>query len=297
MSPSTCLFNFFSGTLTEQMSTRYSDQSLNLLPSRSQPSSPRYNSLSPTQSPHPHFEISDEHAVPDKHSAEFGYLVSTVSEIIQNEINSRNHCQSLESVKRALCQVTVHSMSSKPLFSNEQIVQIKKSKDMFELTEQCRTHWTWSKYSLLKLVIKKSGCPTAKSELSKFQRKVHAMQRLKDLGTEWLQKTNKYPDDYERMAVIVDEDYDDITVEQFEEVEKFISKITQLPVSAMQLDRVGETNSVFLEWGIPAEAVRFVVMLAYQNKELFLQRSFLLLRIAGMDVLNLCVPPPYPKVC
>ena len=297
MSPSTCLFNFFSGTLTEQMSTRYSDQSLNLLPSRSQPSSPRYNSLSPTQSPHPHFEISDEHAVPDKYSAEFGYLVSNVSEIIQNEINSRNRCQSLESVKRALCQVTVHSMSSKPLFSNEQIVQIKKSKDMFELTEQCRTHWTWSKYSLLKLVIKKSGCPTAKSELSKFQRKVHAMQRLKNLGTEWLQKTNKYPDDYERMAVIVDEDYDDITVEQFEEVEKFISKITQLPVSAMQLDRVGETNSVFLEWGIPAEAVRFVVMLAYQNKELFLQRSFLLLRIAGMDVLNLCVPPPYPKVC
>jgi len=291
-----CSFNtqLFPGTLPVQMSTHNSDQSLNLY---SQPSSPRYNSLSQMQSLHPQFEISDESAIPDKYSTEFGYLVSNVTEIIHSEMKSHEmKSQSLEKVKRALCQVKVHFMSSKPLFSDEEIVRIKKCKDMFELTEQCRSHWTWSEYSLLKLIVKKSGSESAKSELQMFRRKVHARQKLKDLGNEWVQKTKQYPDDYERMMVIIDEDYDDITVEQFEEVEKFISKTTQLPVPAMQLEHVGETNSVFFEWRIPTEAVSFVVMLAYQNKEAFLQRSFLLLRIAGMDILNLCVPIPFPKV-
>jgi len=275
------------------MSTHRSDQSLNLQASYSQPSSPRSNhSLSPTPSQNPEFEISEAPTVPDKYSTEFGYLVSKVTEIIQNETKS----QCLESVKRALCQVTVHPMSAKPLFSNERISEIKRCKDMFELTEQCRTHWTWKEYSLLKLVVKKSGSKAAKSELQNFRRTVNARQKLKDLGDEWIKKTRKFPDGYERMMLVLDEDYDDITVDTFEDVEKFISKITQLPVAAMEVDGFGETNSVLFEWRIPTEAVPFVVMLACQNKAVLLQRSILLLRIAGMDVINLCAPVRYPKV-
>jgi len=168
--------------LPEQISTHNSEQSsLNLNPSISQPSSLHRNSLSPTLQPQ--FEITDEPVIPDKCSTEFSFLVTSVTEIIQNEKS-----QSLESVKRALCQVTVHSMSSKPLFSDEKIDHIKKCKNMFELTEQCRSHWTWNSYSLFKLVVKISGCPNAKSEFQKFQRKVLAKQKLKDLGDEWLRR-------------------------------------------------------------------------------------------------------------
>ena len=232
--------------------------------------------------------------LPDEYGAEFGYLVSKISEIIQ-----KSTANNLASIKHALTFVTVHKMSTQPLFSDAEIKQIKQSKDIYELTEQCRKHWSWSKHALLKLIVKKSGSAEAKNELQKFQKVVNVRQRVKNLGSNWLQDPTKYNEGYETLMVVLDEYYDDITVDQLEEAEKFVTKTTLLSsAQALHMVEFTKTNSVLIKWRIPTAVVPFVIMLAFQNKEEFLRRSFLRLTIAGMDVFNLCRPPqPRYQVC
>ena len=257
----------------------------------SQPSSPYHSTPtgSPVSAQAPQLV---EPSSPDDCGVEFGLLVSSISDIIQKNASATN----LTSIKHALGLVTIHKMSSQPLFSDAELKQIKQSKDIYEVTEKCRTHWSWGNYGLLKLIVKKSGSKDAKQELQRFQKVVSVRQKVKNLGSGWLQDPKNYIEGYEDMMVILDEYYDDITMHQLEEIEKLISKTTLSSSQAMKMIEVTETNSVLIKWRIPTEAVPFVLMLAFQKKEEFLRRSFLLLRIAGMDVFNLCRPPLY-KVC
>ena len=273
-------------------STRSSE--LSLYPHVYSQSSSPYHSTpagSPLPSQAPRGEVSTESVAPENCDVEFGYLVSNITEIIQKSSNP----QHFASMKHALAHVTVHSMSTKPLFSDAELARIKQTKNIEELAEMCRTHWSWSNYSLLKLIVKKSGSKDAKAELQRFSRTVNARKKLKELMSSWLRGDRSCPEGFQSMMVIVGEDYDDITIDQLEKVEDFISKITQMPSQAMRTEEVSRGNSVLIKWRIPTEAVPFVLMLAFQNKEEFMRQSFLLLRIAGMDVFNLCRSSP--QVC
>ena len=209
------------------MNSDNSDQSSNLAANSTQPSSPRTcpTSLTPLQ---PHFEIFDEPLTPDEFSSELDYLVSKLSRKIQDDITD----QTLEIMKGALCKVTLKSI---PLFSDVEVAQIKKCKSVPELTGTCRDHWKLNGYAMLKLIAKSSGSQAAILELQRFQRKVLAKNKLKDLGTKWLVSTNEYPKYFERMKVIISQDYDDISVKHFEEVESFISEISDPPMVSIQV--------------------------------------------------------------
>ena len=225
---------------------------------------------------------------PDDYVVEFGLLVSRISEIIQNKSTATN----LDSIKHALALVTVHKMSTQPLFSDAELKMIKESKNVSNVIEKCRNHWSWGSYSLLKLIVKKSGSNEAKQELRRFQQVKNVRQKVTDLGSNWLQDLKKYSEGYETLMVVLDEYYDDITVHQLEVAEKFLSSNIDVSSPAvMKLVECTKTNSVLIKWQIPSAVIPFVVMLALQNKEEFLRRSFLRLTIAGMDVINLCRPP------
>ena len=256
-----------------------------------QPASPYHSTPvgSPEPSRAPPVEVS--YVAPQNCEIEFSVLVTNISDMIQQGSNS----QHFASIKQALAHVTVHPMCPKPLFSDVELTQIKQTKNVFELAEMCRTHWSWNNYSLLKLIVKKSGSKDAKTELQRFNRTVNARKKLKELESSWLHDGKSCPEGFQSMMVIVDEDYDEITIEQLDKVEKFISENTGLRSQAMLVNTFSETNSVLIKWWIPGEVVPFAVMMAFQNKEKFLRQSFLLLRIAGMDVFNLCRPSP--QVC
>ena len=283
------LVTSISGVQVNRSESTHSATDLNVHPHPcSQPNSP-LNPPLPTQISQ-HVEFSAE---PDKYGVEFSVLVSNITDIIGQKLNP----QHLESIKHALAHVTVHPMSPKPLFSDAELARIKQSKNLIELTEQCRYHWSWNKYSLLQLIVKKSGSPEAKVELQKFKRTVLIRQKLKDLERSCSLDGKGCPEGFQSMMVIVDEDYDDITVEQLERVEKFINEVTLIPRQAMLIGGIRKENSVLIKWWIPTEAVPFVVMLALQKKEQFLSQSYLLLRIAGMDIFSLCPQVVYMFWC
>ena len=164
-----------------------------------------------------------EPTAPDDCGVEFNLLVSKSSEILQN-----SSATNLASIKHALALVTVHKMSSQPLFSDAELRKINQSKDICEIIELCRSHWSWKNYSLLKLIVKKSGSKEAKRELQIFQKVVIIRQKVKDLGNDWLENAKNYTEGYENIMVILDEYYDVITVHQLEKTEKFMSEIALL---------------------------------------------------------------------
>ena len=158
---------------------------------------------------------------PDDYVVEFSILVVKISEIIQNKSTTTD----LDGIKHALELVTVNKMSTQPLFSDSELEMIKKSKNVFDIIEKCRKHWSWSSYSLLELIVKKSGSDEAKQELRRFQKVMNIRQKIKDLGDNLLQDLKKYHEGYESLMVVLDEYYDDITVHQLEEAEKFLSRV------------------------------------------------------------------------
>ena len=83
--------------------------------------------------------------------------------------------------------------------------------------------------------MKKSGSKDAKTELQRFSRTVNARKRLKELESSWLHDGKSCPEGFQSMMVIFDEDYDDITIEQLDKVEKFIFEITALHPQAIQV--------------------------------------------------------------
>ena len=222
------------GGQTELNESRLSELSLNSQPYRqgSQPGSPYHST--PLGSPEPS-QVPQlmEPPSPNDCVVEFGLLVSRISEIIQN-----SSATNLASIKQALALVTVHKMSSQPLFSDAELIKIKQSKSICEIIEYCRPHWSWNNYSLLKIIVKQSGSEEAKRELKKYQRVVIVRQKLKNLGENWLR--DHYVVEYESMMVVLDEYYDDITVHQLEEVERIISKIvlTQLTSQVIRVSKL-----------------------------------------------------------
>ena len=131
------------------------------------------------------------------------------------------------------------SQESQPVFSDAELTLIKQSKSIYELTEKCRKHWSCNNYSLLKLIIKKSNSDEAKYELNRFQRVLYVRQKVKSLGKERLEDAKKYTE-YENMVLILNEYYDDISLYQVEEAEKFLLKMTTLLSSEMK--EVSKTN-------------------------------------------------------
>ena len=153
---------------------------------------------------------------PDDCGVEFGYLVSRIFDIIKN-----SSVTNLASIKHALGLVTVHKMSSQPLFSDTELKQIKQSKDIYDISQCCRKHWSFGNYSLLKLIVKKSCSIEAKCELKKYLRVVDLRQKVRNLGNYWLEDAKHYTEGYESVMSLLDKYYDDITMHQLEEVEKF----------------------------------------------------------------------------
>ena len=188
----------------------------------------------------PCVEVPTTDIAPNNRDVEFSVLVTNVIDIIQENLNS----QHFTSMKHALAHVSVTSTSSKPLFPDAELAQIKQSKNVWELGELCRPYWSWNNHSLLKLIVFKSGSKDAKDELRRFRRTVNARQKLKELMSSWLHGGTSCPEGFQSMMVIVDEDYNDITSEQLDKVEKFISEITNMPVQAIQVLAKSNRNCV-----------------------------------------------------
>ena len=186
----------------------------------------------PLVSQTPHAEVSV--IAPESSDIEFNVLVTNITDMIQQNFNSKHFA----AMKDALSHVTVHPLSPKPLFSDAELAVIKQTKDTIELAEMCRNHWSYNNYSLLKLFVKKSRSKDAKDEMMKFSRTVYARKKLKDLESNWLNDGRSCPEGFQSMMVIVDEDYDDITINQLEEVEKFIYENTKVSVQATQVLKV-----------------------------------------------------------
>ena len=175
---------------------------------------------------------------PDDCGVELSLLVSRLSDIIQRNLSATT----LASIKHALALVNVHKMSSQPLFSDAELKQIKQSKNIYELMEKCRKHWSWGNYALLKLIVKKSGSEEAKRELQIFQKVVSVRQMVKKLGNEELQAVKECTAEaYENMMIILNAYYDDITVYQLEETEMFLSKMVLLGLPFLEIKEVKVT--------------------------------------------------------
>ena len=178
--------------------------------------------------------------------------------------------------------------NGKPVLSSDDKEKIKTSNSMFDIFAVIDPHWRWNSHRLLFLIIKRVQSSKALELLEKFRRKINYQTKIKSIYTHFQHSKQPVPIGYTRMEAIIDKDYNDISLDEFSELEDFVHKylgIIQCPVE------VNQSKSIEVVWLVSIEAVENLCSKVFQYKEVFLCKSLKSLKIGGVDILNVTSQP------
>ena len=207
---------------------------------------------------------------------DFSAVVADVVAELENCVN-----KNIEKVK-AVCY-NLKTPQDKPVLSVNDKKKIKSCESMYDIFEVMEPHWSWHSHRLLFIIIKRVKCPEALGLLEKFNKKINYQMKIKSIYKHFEHNKLPVPSGYVRMVAIIDKDYDDISLEEFSELEEFVSTylgIIQCPY------KVNQSQSIEVIWLVSIEAADTLRSKILQHKEIFLQKSFLYLKIGDTDILN-----------
>jgi len=166
-------------------------------------------------------------------------------------------------------------------FSAAEKDAIKACKSFYELFSEIHRSLRWDSHRLLNTIITRAGLPEAAAKLEKFEKKINYQMKLKDISDSHVANDTPLPDGYAEMVAIVDKDYSQITVDEYKEIENFLSvHLNELPPP-----KCARHHSVQFTWYIPTDAVPMLLQKAYQAREfLMLQPTIVCITIAGVIV-------------
>ena len=141
---------------------------------------------------------------------------------------------------------------------------------MYDLFEQLRGHWRYDSHPLLYKIVKNSGSTKAMEKLNAFRNKIKYHKKLKEIYDQSQSSQTPLPDGYTRMVAIVEKDYDEITLGEYEEIESML--LTYLG-SPARPPLFSPSNSIKITWYIPIEAVGSVLKKAFQAREIDVFKS------------------------
>ena len=211
-------------------------------------------------------------------SVHFSSFVMTIRNILEK-------CQDkLEACKELCNNLTISGNSDVLLFSDEQLMRINECKSFQQLFIILRKHWNWKEYSILKTIIAICDSEEAEVELNKFEKLMGSYCGMKLVSDKY--SPDELPVNYVKLCITVDKPYKSLTLQDFDELRTFIfehldvQKYTALPFIKFLF------SSLHLEWYIPMQAVSHVTKAVHQNKEIFVQKYIVLIRIDGKNILD-----------
>ena len=210
-------------------------------------------------------------------TVEFGALVSDIQDILEEKFKSnlnklKTICFNLRSKENAL------------LFNSQEIAKIKECSTVYDLFFELRGYWRYDCHSLLLMMVKKSGSKEAMEKIKIFRSKMKSHQKLKEIYDHSQSGQTSLPDGYSKMVGIVEKYYDDITLEECEEIEKMLLSYFGGP--ALRPPTYEPSDSIKITWYIPTEAVDEVLKRTHQATEIFPYLFISFFEVAGIVIWN-----------
>ena len=190
----------------------------------------------------------------------------------------------LEERKELCSNLTICDNSDVLLFNDEELMRINKCTSFQQLFMILRKYWNWKEYSILKTIIAICDSEEAEAELDKFEKLMSLYYGMKLLSDKY--SPDELPVNYIRLCITVDKPYKSLTLQDFNELRTFIfqhldvQKYIALPFIKFLF------SSLHLEWYIPMQAVSHIIKTVHQNRELFIQKSIVLIKIGDKRILD-----------
>ena len=200
----------------------------------------------------------------------------------------KNENESLEVIKDLCPYLTARDDEKVLLFSADELRAIDGCSDIRRMfKENLRECWRWDDFSLLTKLVQYINSSVCKSLLNKYQQSLNYKMKLKEICEHRRQEKRDLPDGYSAMFAIVEKNFFEITLEEFLELKDFISRYCGVePWFMSPVVNAGPYSSILFEWYIPLTAISYMVKVATSNTDVFIQRSFVLLKISSAMIFD-----------
>ena len=218
---------------------------------------------------------------PAYYSVLFSSLVETVLNILSKLDNKE---ETLERAKSLCICLTIGSESKTLLFDDEKLKKITDCANFRELFVILRAHWNWDECSILEGIVEKCESEKAQQELHKYRQKVVI---TKGLEVIFNQVKVSPPTGYKRFYVIYKTSSTRLTTDQYLDCKKFIfdtlevHQYVALPYSWVLF------GSLHLEWHVTAQAVPYMMVMAYKKKQVFIDNSYVFMQLGVVPIYDM----------
>ena len=137
-------------------------------------------------------------------------------------------------------------------------------------------YWNWFSHRLLLSIINLVNSSKAKVILEKFEKKINYAMKLKVVNAKLKEKELPIPQGCYKVMAIVDNDYSEITLKEWSEIELVVSQYLDLPHPPSEIN---ESQYIEVVWYVCAEAVDSLKSKVSQHKEDFHVKSFLFVEV------------------
>ena len=144
----------------------------------------------------------------DELDLEFSSLVADVADILDKSPAILNKLKSV-----------CYSITT----SEKERAAIQASPSVFDLFYELRGHWRWDSHRLLFILIKRSGSKEALAKYEQFNKKLNYTKKMVDLTRYFQSVQASPPPGYTRMIAIIEKDYSDLTVKEYEELDEYLA--------------------------------------------------------------------------
>ena len=215
----------------------------------------------------------------DQLRAEFGRMLMTIRRILSESPKKENN---LEACKELCIYLKASDSVHALLFSAEKRVEVNNCSNFKQLFEILNQHLSWDELSILTQIIDECGSDEAEQEFKKYKRKMAVSKALEIISS----IESNPPPGFEKFCVIIDKSYKKLTIEEYEEIKKFVfENLDTHRYVTNEYIRV-LFASLHLEWHVTILATPHMIKMIYERKEFFKKSHFVFMQVGEKVIVN-----------
>ena len=220
---------------------------------------------------------------PERASMEFGILLAEIVKVLEED--EPTNLLLLQSISSTL---TIQNNSEVHIFNHKQLEEIQACNRIRTLlTINLRCCYRWDDFKMLIWLMSSLNSEKCVNLLKSFETKVDSKMKLKQIDEYCKKKKLCFSEEYHKMSAIVNnKNFDKISNEEYLELKYFISEQCGVEDYVISPLCNASPSSLILEWYIPLTAVTHMIDIAFKNRNMFMKKSIVYVKISSVVVLD-----------
>ena len=213
----------------------------------------------------------------DQLMTEFSHLLMRICRILSQ---SSDWKKNLEACKEFCSYLKVSGSDNTPLFGIEKKTAVDNCTDFRQFFGIVSQHISWDEHSILSEIIDECGSAEAEKELTQCKRKIAISKAMEIISS----TESDPPLGFDKFIAIIDRPYRKLTVDEYEEIKKFIFKNLDINHYVSSGYFRVFYSSLHLEWHVTTQAIPHMIKMAHKRRTVFTKNCYVFMQI-GKEII------------